>query len=209
MKTILSFLWLTAALAFAQVPLCPTGVTLNAENAGYPASATQLTAVPQGSGALLNWVDNSSDETGFLIERKEGAGAYATVTILGPGMEAYADLFLSPATDYTYRVSTLNGFGSASPSNEAQVTTNAFVNPPTNITVVLTPLVGGETTARATIRWQDNSDNETNFVVERRTGVGVFVVIATLAADVEEFVDTGLLLDESYSYRVKAIDTLN
>jgi hypothetical protein len=55
------------------------------------------------------------------------------------------------------------------------------------------------------LSWQDNSDNEIGFKIERKTGAGgTYSEIATLAADVTTYSDTGLSGDTTYYYRVRA-----
>lgn len=56
-----------------------------------------------------------------------------------------------------------------------------------------------------TLNWTDNASDETGFKVERSlTGVGSWSVIATLAANVVLYVDTGLSPETTYYYRVYA-----
>jgi len=54
------------------------------------------------------------------------------------------------------------------------------------------------------LAWQDNSNNENNFVVERKKGTGSYSVIATLPANTTSYNDTGLTKNTTYTYRVKA-----
>ncbi len=54
------------------------------------------------------------------------------------------------------------------------------------------------------ISWTDASDDETGFIIERRTGGGPFSIIQTTAAGATGFDDTGLSAGTSYSYRIRA-----
>jgi hypothetical protein len=56
------------------------------------------------------------------------------------------------------------------------------------------------------LAWTDNSNNESNFRIERCQGAGCtnFAQIATVGANVTVFNDTGLTASTSYSYRVRA-----
>lgn len=56
----------------------------------------------------------------------------------------------------------------------------------------------------AQISWQDNSDNETAFLVERKTGNGSFSQVAALAANTTSFTNTNLSPGTTYTYRVRA-----
>jgi GH25 family lysozyme M1 (1,4-beta-N-acetylmuramidase) len=56
-----------------------------------------------------------------------------------------------------------------------------------------------------TIGWADNSNNETQFLIERKTGAGgTYSQIGTVNADVVSFPDSGLLSGLTYYYRVRA-----
>lgn len=58
---------------------------------------------------------------------------------------------------------------------------------------------------RAKLSWQDNSDDETGFVVQRRSVFSSdWQTVSILAADATEFVDTSLDPNSNYAYRVFA-----
>ena len=74
----------------------------------------------------LVWLDNSSDETGFHVERKLGtAGTYTVVATTGANVTSYADSTLADSTTYCYRVNAFNGAGNSPYSPEACSTTPA------------------------------------------------------------------------------------
>jgi hypothetical protein len=55
------------------------------------------------------------------------------------------------------------------------------------------------------ISWQDNSDNELGFEIERKTGAdGIYRGLKRLGADVVGYRDTGLYETTTYYYRVRA-----
>lgn len=87
-------------------------------------SASNLVAIPKGCTEIdLTWIDNSTDETGFSVERKTGNGAFGIVTVLGKDKTSYADTSVSANTTYTYRIRTWKGGKPSEPSNEVTVTT--------------------------------------------------------------------------------------
>jgi hypothetical protein len=57
------------------------------------------------------------------------------------------------------------------------------------------------------LSWQDNANNETGFVVERRGSRAPFSVIATLPANTTSFLDSGRTPNIQYQYRVRAVGT--
>jgi hypothetical protein len=68
---------------------------------------------------------------------------------------------------------------------------------PSNLTAVDSP-------TQVNLSWQDNSTNETNFVIERKTGTGAYAVLATVGANVTSYGDATAWASTQYSYRVKA-----
>ena len=55
-----------------------------------------------------------------------------------------------------------------------------------------------------TLTWIDASDNELNFLVERRIGEGAWALLTTLGANTTSYTDTGLTEARTYGYRVRA-----
>jgi fibronectin type 3 domain-containing protein len=61
--------------------------------------------------------------------------------------------------------------------------------------------------AQLSLTWQDNSDNEDHFAVERKTGTnGTYTQIALTQANVTSYVDTSVSRDVTYCYRVRAVN---
>ncbi|WP_295440558.1 S8 family serine peptidase, partial [uncultured Thiodictyon sp.] len=92
-----------------------------------PAAPSNLsTTVASPSQIDLSWTDNSTDETGFRIERKTGvAGPWAEITATAANATSYPDAGLTPATAYYYRVSAYHATGTSGYTNESTVTTPA------------------------------------------------------------------------------------
>ncbi|MBI5099136.1 MAG: hypothetical protein HZB30_07835 [Nitrospirae bacterium] len=98
-----------AAKAIPDVPYAPSG--LNA--ASFSSSQIDLT-----------WADNSTDETGFYIERKTGAeGTYSQIATIGKDVTAYSDTGLAGNTTYYYKIIAYNSIGFSAYSNETSATT--------------------------------------------------------------------------------------
>ena len=73
-----------------------------------------------GAGELqATWMDNSSNEDGFKIERRTGTTqTYTQVAIAGANVTSYNDSGLVDGETYCYRVLAFNAAGSSSYSNE-------------------------------------------------------------------------------------------
>ena len=71
----------------------------------------------------------------------------------------------------------------------------------------LKPLNKSDTTSirQVKLAWEDNSDNELSFKIERKTGSsGTYKEIATVGPNVTNYTDTGLSASTTYFYRVRA-----
>jgi transcriptional regulator CtsR/regulation of enolase protein 1 (concanavalin A-like superfamily) len=174
-------------------------------------SATTLTAIPSAPSGLaatavsstqinLSWTDNSSNETGFKIERKTGsAGTYAEIATVGAGVTSYSNTGLTASTNYFYRVRATNAAGDSAYSNEANTTT--LTTPPNAPTGLGATAVSS---SQIDLSWTDVA-NETGYKIERKTGVGgTYTQIASVAAGVVTYSNTGLTVNTTYYYRVRA-----
>jgi|GEM_PF-661388 len=265
-----------------------------------PNSPSHLIATPISSSQInLSWQDNSSDETGFKIERKTGSGTYSQIATVAAAITSYSNTRLSAGTTYYYRVraykSTLNsdycdeastttlpppppapspnspGSGSTVPdltprlqwnasngaaSYNVQVSTsysfsNLLVNetglaslfydvpagtlnwntiyywrvnatnsygstsgwsgyryfrtavgPPPEAPSDL--IADAVSSSQVSLTWQDNSNDETGFKIERKTASGSYSQIATVAAGVTSYTNNWLRSGTDYCYRVRA-----
>lgn len=96
-----------------------------------PLSPTNLVAtVISNTQVNLSWKDNSTNETGFRIERKVGTGNYSTISNGSVDVTVYKDSGLLTGTSYTYRVSAFNAVGpSITYSNEVTIVTSSSTTP--------------------------------------------------------------------------------
>jgi len=83
------------------------------------------TGVASGSKLDLVWKDTSSNETGFIVERKttEPEKTYKEIARVGANVITYSDTGLNASTKYYYRVCAFNSAGPSAYSNEAHETT--------------------------------------------------------------------------------------
>ncbi len=92
-----------------------------------PAAPLNLTASPTGGAVALNWVNPSTGETGYRLERKEGEGSFIPLTNLPLGSNAFLDVSIEGGKNYAYRVVATSPGGESDPSNEAAAQTAAVV----------------------------------------------------------------------------------
>ena len=97
----------------------------NSDTTVVPVAPSNLTGVVVSTTQInLSWTDNSTNETGFKIERKTGTGVYAVVGTTAIDVTTFIDNGLTPSTTYTYRVYSYNAGGnSPTYSNELTLTT--------------------------------------------------------------------------------------
>ncbi|MFG6687368.1 LamG-like jellyroll fold domain-containing protein [Mariniflexile sp. HNIBRBA6329] len=79
-----------------------------------------------------------------------------------------------------------------------------FIIPPSNVNFTNAASVEVPPSSSLTVNWNDNSDNEDNFILERSIDGTSFTVLANLAAGITSYNDTGLTPNTKYYYRVKA-----
>jgi fibronectin type 3 domain-containing protein len=154
-----------------------------------PIAPDNLTAeAASGTQINLAWDDNSANESGFALERRDGAaGVFQQIKLLDPNTTSYIDAGLSPGIEYTYRVRATNFGSNSAPSNEATVTTPT---PPATPSGAHTTFVS---TNEIDLAWTDNATDETVYRVFRRKGsAGSYIIVATLPADATSFQDQGL-----------------
>jgi fibronectin type 3 domain-containing protein len=160
-----------------------------------------------GSQINLSWTDNSSDETGFEIERSlSGNGTWTQIAAVDADVTTYQDTGLACGTAYDYRGRATNAGGDSAYSATASATTAACPGAP----AAPTGLQAGEVTTQAvTLRWTDNSLDETGFTVQRSSGaMEDWADLGTTAADVTAYQDVTVACGTTYTYRVQAYNAI-
>jgi hypothetical protein len=167
-----------------------------------PAAPSNLTATAISSSQInLAWQDNSDTEEGFTVERKTGlSGMWSVISSQGPDVITYPDTGVQPATTYFYRVQAFSAVGNSAYSNETSATTPGAVPvAPSNLTAT------ADSSSEIGLRWQDNSDNEGGFKIERKTAPSdTWSEITTVTANAYVHHDLGLTPSTTYTYRVRA-----
>ena len=192
--------------------------TIGAATSGYSNTASATTqgttpAAPSGLNASavsasqinLTWTDNANNETGYVVERCQGAGCstFTGIATLGANVTSYNNnTGLTASTPYSYRVAATIGAATSGYSNTASATTQGTTPAaPSGLNA------SAVSASQINLTWTDNANNETGYVVERCQGAGcsTFTGIATLGANVTSYNNnTGLTASTPYSYRVAA-----
>ena len=73
-----------------------------------------MSAVSYSSSSIyLSWLDNSTNETGFKIERSANGGGWGVVSSTGPNARSLTNYGLSSSSTYAYRVYAYGAGGSS------------------------------------------------------------------------------------------------
>ncbi|MCY3932111.1 MAG: fibronectin type III domain-containing protein, partial [Acidobacteria bacterium] len=121
---------------------------------------TALSAVATDSTNLsFTWRDESTDETGFGLERRIGNGPWAEVLALGPNVEAATLGGFSASTAYGFRVSAKGPSGT---SRSDPVSLTMPPPPPTGL------VAAAASASSVQLNWDDASSDETSFIMEYR-----------------------------------------
>ncbi len=134
------------------------------------ASPTNLLAVSnQIKKVNLSWMDNTSTETGFVVERKTGdstsVAVYSVIATLAANSISYLDTLVQDTTLYTYRVKAVQNSVSSPYSNQATVMTL--------IPVELTSFVAQASDNSINISWITSTEkNNRGFDIERKLDNG-------------------------------------
>lgn len=72
---------------------------------------------------ILSWIDNSSNESGFKLERKKGDEEFTEVAVLNANTTNYNDTALSNFTAYTYQIRAYNIVVNSAYSNQVSAST--------------------------------------------------------------------------------------
>lgn len=171
-----------------------------------PASPSNLHATAGWENAIdISWTDNSSDETGFAIERRLEGGSWVQINQVNAGVTSYHDQGYNGAglalnTLYYYRVKAFNAKGSSGFTDELESGTLA---PPTNALATFC------FTTSIDLAWTNHASFADGYVIERQTGTDPWSEIKRVGAAVTSYHDDGyqgggLAQNTLYNYRVRA-----
>jgi len=91
---------------------------------GWTVPTDYIVQAPASRRLTLGWQDNSSNESGFKIERSpDGSTNWTEIAATGPNITSYQDAGLAPTTTYFYRVRAYTTTNTSAYSNVTSATT--------------------------------------------------------------------------------------
>jgi titin len=177
------------ATTFSNLPAAPSGLTIT--------SITSATV-------SLAWTDNANNETGFKVQRKQGAtGIYTQIATPGANVTTFTDNdpALLDGTQYYYKVCATNSAGDSAFSNEVNGITT--LKSPTAFTATAV------SSSQINLAWTDNSLAESGYRIERSLVDDLhFNEIYVTGPNATAYSDTGLSENTRYYYRVRAYNAI-
>lgn len=173
-----------------------------------PNAPTNLSGFAAYTGASyevrLNFSDNADNEFWVEAERCAGSGCTDFVKVAqsrGENATGLTDTDVAPGITYTYRARARGFMDLSDPSNTVEI-----VVPPSNAPAAPSDLSAAMSGVHVVLNWQDNSNNEAMFVIERCQGDGCtnFAWLDARGANITTLTDITAAAGESYSYRVRA-----
>ncbi len=179
-------------------------VSLEAARPKPPLAPSNLTASAVSSSQInLSWVDNSGNESGFIIQRGPSAtGPWMQIGTTGVNVTSYANSGMSAGSTYHYRVCAYNSRGNSSFSGTASATTSQSVDTtapsiPSGLTA------SAASSSQINLSWSAATDTGgsglAGYKVYRNgTQIGTTTT--------PSYSNTGLAASTTYSYTVAAYD---
>ncbi|PKM95196.1 MAG: hypothetical protein CVU84_05775 [Firmicutes bacterium HGW-Firmicutes-1] len=161
-----------------------------------PTAPSNLKGKFEADGSVtLTWNDNSNNEFQFEVSMEEG-GNGGSVKV-GSNVTTYKDTVAhSLGKTYTYSVRAINAFGNSSWTGQLDMSP-AKPAAPSALTAIL------EANGNITVKWNDNSSNETAFEVSITEGSSGNVV--SLPINITTYIDTmNHVVGKTYAYKIRS-----
>ena len=148
------------------------------------------------------WTTNVSSAIGLATNRASTNYSFIGFTRFD-SLGITSDITKFSTTNVAINTGKLANLGKLNSTTEGHRTAIRFTptlgNAPTNLKAL------NQTRAQATLYWDDNSSDETNFILYKSVNGGPYNILATLPPNINYFLDTLIVPSTSYSYRVQAI----
>lgn len=167
-------------------------------NLEYP-SGLALT-IQDEKNVRLDWNDNSSFESGFIIERSENniSDEFIVIDSTLQNINYYVDSTTYSGITYFYRIRSFNDYFISNPSITKTITTPII--PPNNLSGFTNE------SGFVELNWTDNSINEIGFIIEGKPAHpdSLYSIIDSVNANINTYEDSNPKFYTPFEYRVYA-----
>jgi fibronectin type 3 domain-containing protein len=169
-----------------------------------PTAPSGLVALAVSSSQInLTWQDNSSNESGFIVQRaSSSSGPWTQIGLVGANVTSCAHTGLTASTTYFYRVCAYNSSGNSAFSAVTSATTPALAD--TTAPSIPSGVVATATsTSQVSVTWSVSTDSGGSGLAGYQVYRNGTLLNTTT---VNSYTDNGLLANTSYCYTIVAYD---
>lgn len=183
-------------------PVSATPAVLN----GPPDAPTQpAVGSPTENSLTITWVDSSSNESGFEVQRAPvSQGPFFTFVTRPAGSTSVVDTGLAPGTPFHYRVRAINALG----ASDYTLTTSGITRAPNDPTMPMAVQEVINSAGVVRFTWSDQSQAEGRYEIMRSTDNVNWPSSTFVPADTTSWIDTAPAFGTNY-YRVRASSGLS
>ncbi len=177
---------------------------------------SDLSVVLDYGKVKLSWKDNSTGESGFLIQRSTDGINFSFYELVRENITNFIDENITEDEYYYYRVCAYdeNGYSDSIYYYYYYLTHSLpsgwLLSTFSNISEVITLSFPTSLNARPLnsegicLEWKDNSTKENGYVIERKREGENYATVVTLSANTTWYIDFGLTPKTTYFYRIYA-----
>ncbi len=165
---------------------------------------TNLTASVSGiSNVNLSWIDNSSNENYFAVERSSDNAIFNRIAVLAKNTSAFKDsgYGLVTGNTYQYRIAAYSNEDSAFSNIASIKITASILLPPTNLAATY-----NSTIKVIKLTWDNSDNNILYFDIERKIGSDNYLLLRRIEATSNLYLDFNIEINKTYTYRIRGYD---
>ena len=147
---------------------------------------------------MLTWIDRSDNESFFEIQARTGSDGWQLATIAAADSQRIRVGRLTPAADHRFRIRAASIHGPSAWSKKAAITTPGLLPRPEDLRATV------RSPRRVFLRWQDMSEGEDLFEVQKRIPGSPWLFAGSAPADARSLDLGNLTPRTTYRFRVRA-----